>query len=601
MVGTVATVRTVQGILDRNKDQLALSLIAMYHNLRIQRDTKEEEWKELRDYIFATDTSSTSNNVLPWRNKTTIPKLTQIRDNLHANYMDALFPNDDWLIWEGDDVDSVAIEKRKILETYAKNKAALSGLRETVSQLLYDYIDYGNAFAEVIWVNETHLDPVTEEETTTYMGPKAIRISPHDIIINPTAISFNKSIKFRRYVKSLGELKKELKTRTDLQFDEQVFNDLLSKRRELSQFKKEDIDKAQGYVADGFGSLSEYYGRGIVELIEFEGDWYDSEQDILYENRIITIVDRTSIIRNIPNPNWLGKDNKVHVGWRDRPDNLYSMGPLDNLVGMQYRLDHLENFKADAMDQTILPPKKIVGDVAPFTWGPNADIHVPEDGDVIPMPPNPAVFQVNNEIAYLMATMEEMAGAPREAMGIRTPGEKTAFEVQSLQNAAGRIFNNKILKFSILMLEPLLNLFIEAAKRNLDVKDTLRVVDTDVGVIQFMDITKEDLTSKGRLRPVGARHYAARAQLIQNLTGIFNSPIGQIIQPDLSRKALTTLIEEVMGLSKFKLFQENVAVIEQMETQRIMNESQMALQSESQVPVEEGLLGGLNEGADLEE
>ena len=27
--------------------------------------------------------------------------LTQIRDNLHANYLDALFPNDDWMKWEG--------------------------------------------------------------------------------------------------------------------------------------------------------------------------------------------------------------------------------------------------------------------------------------------------------------------------------------------------------------------------------------------------------------------------------------------------------------------------------------------------------------------
>jgi hypothetical protein len=26
------------------------------------------------------------------------------------------------------------------------------------------------------------------------------------------------------------------------------------------------------------------------------------------------------------------------------------MGPLDNLVGLQYRIDHLENAKADALD-----------------------------------------------------------------------------------------------------------------------------------------------------------------------------------------------------------------------------------------------------------
>ena len=590
MVGTVATINSIKDILDRDKDQLALALVAMYQNWKIQRDVWEEEKKELRNYLFATDTSSTSNNVLPWRNRTTIPKLTQIRDNLQANYMDSLFPNDDWLIWEGDDMESVNVDKRRTLEQYVKNKALQSGLRETVSQLLYDYIDYGNMFAEVIWVNETHVDPVTAEEVSTYMGPKVVRISPFDIVFNPTAVSFTKSVKFRRYVKSLGELKKEMKVRTDLEFDEKVFQGLVDRRRELSSFKKEDLDKAEGYYADGFGTLSEYYGSGIVELIEFEGDWYDATNDVLYENRIITIVDRMQIIRNIPNPNWLGKDNKVHVGWRDRPDNLYAMGPLDNLVGMQYRLDHLENFKADAMDFTIRPPLKKRGDVEPFEWEPGVIIDVPEDGDLEPMPPNPVAFQVNNEIAYLMQTMEEMAGAPREAMGIRTPGEKTAFEVQSLQNAGGRLFNNKILKFSIQGLEPIINLYVENARRNLDVTDVLKVLDTDLGVVEFMSITRDDLTAKGKLRPVGARHYAARAQLMQNLTGIFNSPMGQIIQPDLSRKALTSLLEETMGLSRFKLFKPNAAIAEQTETQRLVNEGTQTLQDEMDTPVQENMV-----------
>lgn len=51
--------------------------------------------------------------------------------------------------------------------------------------------------------------------------------------------------------------------------------------------------------------------------------------------------------------NWLGKTSIVHAGWRYRPDNLWAMGPLDNIVGMQYRIDHLENLKADAMDLAV--------------------------------------------------------------------------------------------------------------------------------------------------------------------------------------------------------------------------------------------------------
>lgn len=587
MAGKTAVIRE---IIDA--DNLARQLSHLYNTWWIQRSEKEAEWRELRNYIFATDTTKTSNSKLPWRNKTTLPKLTQIRDNLHANYMDNLFPNDDWLKWEGYSRDAVVQTKRKTIEAYMKNKLRESGFRETVSKLLYDYIDYGNVFAEVVWCNEKHTDPTTGEEITNYVGPKAVRISPFDIVFNPTAVSFKDSPKFTRYLKNIGEIKKEIDTRPDLMFNTEKFNKVLDIRRSLTSFKMEDVNKSEGYIIDGFGSLFEYYQSSLVEIIEFEGDIYDETTGELKENRIITIVDRTHIIRDIPNPSWLGRDTKVHTCWRERSDNIYGMGPLDNLVGMQYRIDHLENLKADALDQTILPPKVIVGDVEPFEWGPNAEIHIAEDGDVRLLPPNPAAFQVNNEIASILALMEEMAGAPKEAMGIRSPGEKTAFEVQQLQNAAGRIFQHKVNKFEIEFLEPLINVMLEMAKRKMDTVDLARVMDDDLGVVDFISITKEDITAKGKLRPIGARHFAARAQLFQNMLGVFNSPLGQTIAPHVSSKALAKLVEEYMGFEQYEFIKDNVAIFEQADTQRLVNQVQQTVMTEDQIPVEEQLLGG---------
>ena len=587
MAGKVAAIRDVI-----DEDNLARQLVALYDRWRIQRLEKEKEWKELRNYIFATDTTTTSNSSLPWKNKTTVPKLTQIRDNLHANYMDALFPNDDWVIWDGDDVDSVAKDKRQAITSYIKNKCRLSGFRETISQCLYDFIDYGNALGDVQWVKDVTIDSVTGEETVNYIGPKFVRLSPYDVVFNPAAPSFEDTPKFTRYLKSIGELKKEIRIRPDLQFDEDVLDKGIKLRNTMSSFKMEDINKAEGYTADGFGSLSEYYGSGLVEVLEFEGDYFNVATGELFENRIITVIDRVYVIRNIVNPSWIGKDTKVHVGWRDRPDNLYGMGPLDNLVGMQYRLDHLENLKADALDMTILPPIGLKGDVEPFTWAPGVTIHIPEDGDVSLLPPNPAAFQVNNEIANLMALMEEMAGAPKQQMGIRTPGEKTAFEVQQLENASGRIFHHKTNKFEIQFIEKALNLMLEIARRNLDTGDVVRVLDDDLGVSTFINITKEDITAKGKLRPMGSRHYAARAQLIQNLMGVYNSPVGQMIAPHTSAKSLAKLIEESMGFSKFQIIKDNIAVMEQAETQRLMNQVSRTLETEEGTPVEEDMLGG---------
>jgi hypothetical protein len=93
----------------------------------------------------------------------------------------------------------------------------------------------------------------------------------------------------------------------------------------------------------------------MIELLEFEGDIYDMDTDQLLLGQKIIVVDRKFIGVSEPTKSWLGRSNKEHAGWRFRPDNLMAMGPLDNLVGMQYRVDHLENLKADVFDLIAIP------------------------------------------------------------------------------------------------------------------------------------------------------------------------------------------------------------------------------------------------------
>jgi hypothetical protein len=207
------------------------------------------------------------------------------------------------------------------------------------------------------------------------------------------------------------------------------------------------------------------------------------------------------------------------------------------------------------------------------------------------MPPNAAAFQVNNEIAAILNIMEEMAGAPKEAMGFRSPGEKTAFEVQQLQNAASRIFQNKINQFEVEFLEPILNTMLETAKRNMNLPELAKVMDDDYGVIDFLSVTKEDLTARGKLRPIGARHYATRAQLMQNMLGVFNSPVGQMIAPHISAKKLANMVEEYMGFEKFDFMKDNAALFELAEQEKLKMQIQQDLQETQVAPtVDERML-----------
>ena len=185
--------------------------------------------------------------------------------------------------------------------------------------------------------------------------------------------------------------------------------------------------------------------------------------------------------------------------------------------------------------------------------------------------------------------MEEYAGAPKQAMGIRTPGEKTAFEVQTLENRSGRIFQEKTTNFEINLLEPALNGMLEMARRNMNVSDVVRVMDDDLGVEQFMTITKEDITAKGKLRPIGARHFAQQAQLVQNLVQLSNTPIWQETAAHRSSKELSKMIEDVLGLNRFQLYKDNAAIFEQAETQRLVNQVQEDLEVEQATPIDGGM------------
>lgn len=566
-----------------DRDEMAKYVGLTWFKYNSQRRSKIEEWKEVRDYIFATDTSTTSNAALPWKNKTILSKLCQIRDNLHSNYISALFPNDSWLRWEGYSQDSNTKDKVKAIEAYMSNKTRIGGFRTVASQLLYDYIDYGNAFATYEYVSSS-IPLENGGSHIRYIGPKARRISPLDIVFNPLATSFEESWKIVRSIKSIGELY----AMAEDEPENAELRDALEKRQKVmkhaSLYGIEDDDKSQGFLADGFGSMQEYFESGYVEVLDFYGDVFDSDGKLL-RNKLITVIDRCWVIRMKDIPSWMGKAPIFHVGWRTRPDNLWAMGPLDNLVGMQYRIDHLENNKADALDLAVLPPLKIIGNVEEFVWRPGEEIHIDEDGDVQELAKNVQwVIQSETQVQMLEQRMEMYAGAPREAMGIRTAGEKTAFEVQQLQNAAGRIFQEKVTHFEIELLEKLLNGMLECAKRNLDEQDVVRAIDDDLGVEEFIQITKEDITASGVIRPIGARHFAAQAQLLQNLTGVYNSPIGQMIAPHTSSKRMAELIEDILGLRRYELYRPNVAIFEQQETARLANQAQEDLQVEQAQP-----------------
>lgn len=573
---------------------LEFTEFAYPHSLAGQISQKYNDWqnfrakwlnltKEVRDYIFATDTHTTSVNRLSWKNSTHIPKICQIRDNLHANYLAALFPNDRSVSFEADD--PTFNDKKVAVEAYMRNKLRLSDFRTEASKCVYDWIDYGNCFAKVDFITEIVPDPITGEETIVYAGPKMSRISPLDIVFDPTASDFMRAPKIIRTLTTLGELKRLIDDYPEMGYLNEVFDsvlDLRTKFRTAGGGGLLDVKKNAAYLADGFSSFQNYFDSDYVELLEFYGDIYDRDSGEHMRNMHIVVVDRAYIIKQATDPSWRGVPPIFHSGWRVRNDNLYAMGPLDNLVGMQYRIDHLENAKADGYDMIMHPVFKVRGYVENFQYRPNAKIFVGDEGDVEFMNPDSSILSADTQVQQYMQLMEEMAGAPRQAMGLRTPGEKTKFEVQVLENGANRVFLNKTSHFEVTFIEPIMNSMLESARRNFGAAEEIQTQDTDFNFTEFITVSKEDLLASGNIRAIGARRFANKANMLQDITQFSNTALAQDpgVMQHFSKYKLAKLLGYLLDLEEHDIVQKDVGIMEQSETAQLVGSAQQVLGEE---------------------
>jgi len=559
----------------------------------IRWDSFRSNWiadrTEIQKYVFATDTTKTTNSKLPWSNKTTIPKLCQIRDNLYANYVAALFPKRKWLTWEGDTKYDDAQEKRKAIESYMSWAMDRPEFYAEAAKIVLDYIDYGNCFATVEWVDSSSVPESKDgpHQQVGYAGPMIRRINPLDIVFNPTAPDFKSSPKIVRSIVSLGEIKEMLERQSaeegQKEDAEALWTYLKDTRHHVAELPANAGTKDEIYQVAGFSNFRDYLASTYVEVLTFYGDIYNEETEKFERNQIIKVVDRHKILSKRTNPSFFGSAPIFHAGWRIRPDNLWAMGPLDNLVGMQYRIDHLENMKADCFDLVAYPPMAIKGAPEDFTWGPGERIYLSDDGEVSLLSPPVQALNADNQIAILEMKMEEMAGSPKEAMGFRTPGEKTMYEVQRLELAAGRIFQNKTAQIERDLFEHVINAMLELSRRNMT-RTTIKSFNEEFNVAIFEDLSVEDITGNGRIKPIAARHFAEQATMVQNLNNFYASPAYQAVAPHFSTVNQAKLWECLLDLEDYNIVQPFIQISEQQEAQRFLQSAQEQAHVEAQTP-----------------
>ena len=135
------------------------------------------------------------------------------------------------------------------------------------------------------------------------------------------------------------------------------------------------------------------------------------------------------------------------------------------------------------------------------------------------------------------------------------------------------------------ILEPLLNSMLEMAIRKLDAA-TIRVFDNELNATTFASITKEDLSGSGRIRPMAARNFAERAEIVQNLNSFFSSTLGSdpAIAVHFSTQKLSVMFEDLLNIEAYQVVTPYIRLTEQQEAQSMMNAGEEQTQMEAGMP-----------------
>src|SRR5260370_41401910 len=91
------------------------------------------------------------------------------RDNLYSNYTATLFPQRKGLTWEANERDSSSRDKRDYITNYMAWVVSQPSFKHEMDKIIMDYIDFGNCFGTVEWMDQRRQLP--DKTEVGYGGP----------------------------------------------------------------------------------------------------------------------------------------------------------------------------------------------------------------------------------------------------------------------------------------------------------------------------------------------------------------------------------------------------------------------------------------------
>lgn len=548
--------------------EVATKIGEMYRCFNIQRQEALLLGQEVRNYIFATSIDTTSSDNMESKNRTHVPKLTELSDTLQSNYWASIFGEKLFFVFDGEGEEDKF--KAKKIEAWIRVKLESKKFRQTVGRaLVADYVIYGNCFIEVDYVIERD-----DFSNQTFKGVVFRRVSPLDVVFDAQAESFKESPKIRKKLVHLADLSELPSKFPNAKYNKGMIDKILMSRQTGHREDWAELLHDENLQMDGYSTFDDYFKQDYVEVLTYRGDIYDPETGKVQKHRLVEVVDRMHVIRNETNPSPIGMSGLHHMAWRTRPDNLWGMGALDNLAGMQYRVNKIENLKADVIDVIGHPIAVLSGgetlEELEDIYRAGEIIQLAEGQDLTFERPDANILRfADSHMNTYFSLMEDFAGAPPEERGIRTPGEKTAEEMRQLDSKGSKLFKDKARIFES-GLEGALKEAFELTLKQFDGTDYVEIFDDVEGKDILQELALEDLKARGDFTAMGSKHWDLKNKRKAEIGGLLNSTL---TDPKYSAHVnsweTVKTIEDVYELEDTNMFERNRGIKDEVEAQAI--------------------------------
>lgn len=542
------------------EESLVKELVGWFGKWDSWRRPYETLWDEIyRLYMSVTNTTKTTT-----RAKIFIPVTFKVIENAVAKFVNLIFNQEEFFevvpMDKRDEAVARVIQELLLYQLMRCN--FFTKFIDFVKQLLL----YGTSYLKVywkvrrewVWTRNPIRAPITimgfslglnritgweekKEYKVVERRPEVDVLDILDVFPDPTApvVKDGRGVFIRSWI-SMDELKKMGKGKYP------VYTNTDDDKLKATN-KYYDSSRQNRLATRGVGDPSLDEGKQ-VEILEFWGR-YDLDGDGIDEECLITIGNRTVLLRAAPNPFHHQKRPVLKSTFSSVPMEWFGIGLVEPIVPLQHELNTLRRQRLDNVNLSLnrmwLVNSLADVDIDTLVSTPNGIILTDDMQGVQPMQTNDVTQSAYNDAAIVQGDIEEVT-VPKAASGTPESGKlgRTARGAQLIIGQALEKFGVAAKSIEV-TIQSMLRLFHQLNLQFLDSEDVAREIGV-VGSLFDQQITPEMIRADVMFKMVGLSDMIGKEGKINQIISFYG-----VFKEALSFETVSKLAEKVWALMGF--------------------------------------------------